>query len=157
MKLAVKAKGPERLAIVTDASPLMGMPPGRYDVWGIEAVLEGDTAFVLDRTSFAGSVVPLHRCLRTVVERTGIPLVDGLRMVSATPAAILGIANRKGSLAPGMDADIVVLDRDLNVTHTIIAGEVCFNRGKGDHGRDAGSTGELARFPRAAEGADRSL
>ena len=147
MKLAYKAKGPERLAIVTDASPLMGMPPGRYQVWGIDAIVEGETSYLPDRSAFAGSVVPLHRCLRTVVQRTGISLAEGLRMVSATPAAILGIGARKGALAPGKDADIVILDAALNITQTIIGGKVFFDKGRDDHGKDAGSAHELARRP----------
>jgi N-acetylglucosamine-6-phosphate deacetylase len=157
MKLACKAKGPERLAIVTDASPLMGMPPGLYEVWGIAAVLEGDISYLPDRSAFAGSVVPLHRCLRTVVERTGISLADGLRMVSATPAGMLGIGAHKGSLEPGKDADIVILDAALDVTYTVIGGEVFFAKDKGDHGKDAGPDHELARRPGIAERPDRSL
>ncbi len=146
MKLALKAKGPERLAIVTDASPLMGMPSGRYQVWGIDALVEGETSFLPDRSAFAGSVVPMHRCLRTVVQRTGISLAEGLRMVSATPAAILGIAG-KGALAPGKDADIVILDAALDVAQTIIGGKVFFDKGRNDHGKDAGSTDGLAHRP----------
>ena len=59
--------GPERLAIVADAGPLMGLPLAAT-MW-IEAVLKADTAFAPDRTSLA-AYVPLHRCLRTVVERS---------------------------------------------------------------------------------------
>lgn len=144
MRLAYKAKGAERLAIVTDASPLMGMPSGRYEVWGVDAIVDGEMSYLPDRSAFAGSVVPLDRCLRNVVQRTGISLADGLRMVSATPAAILGVSARKGALAPGKDADIVILDADLNVTRTIIGGRVVFDKGKGTHDPYAGPTSALA-------------
>jgi len=56
------------------------------------------------------------------------PLEEALRMVSATPASILGVAHRKGSLAPGKDADVVILDSDLQVIHTIVLGQLFYSR-----------------------------
>jgi N-acetylglucosamine-6-phosphate deacetylase len=126
MKLVLKIKGPERLAIVTDASPLMGLPPGPYQVWGIDVILEESTAFVADRSAYAGSVVTLDRCLRRVIELTGISFRDALRMITSTPATILGVADRLGRLQAGKDAHVVVLDDALNVTHTLVAGKMVF-------------------------------
>jgi N-acetylglucosamine-6-phosphate deacetylase len=126
MKLAYKAKGAGRLAVVTDASPLLGMPPGRYNLWGIEVILEEQITYLPDRSAFAGSVTTMDRCLRNVVHLMEAPLEDALRMVSTTPACILGVGDRKGSLAPGKDADVVVLDTDLQVTHTIVAGQLAY-------------------------------
>jgi len=127
MKLVLRIKGPERLAIVTDASPLMGLPPGAYKIWGIDVILEESISFVADRSAYAGSVVPMDRCLRQVIAHTGVSLRDALRMVTLTPATILGVANRKGSLAVGKDADIVVLNRNLNVAQTMTAGRIVFS------------------------------
>jgi N-acetylglucosamine-6-phosphate deacetylase len=131
MKLILKIKGPERLAVVTDASPLMGLPPGAYQVWGIDVILEESIAFVADRSSYAGSVVPMDRCLRQVIAHTGVSLRDALRMLTLTPATILGVANRKGSLEVGKDADIVILDHQLNVAQTIVTGRVVFSAAEG--------------------------
>ena len=124
MKLALKVKGTERLAIVTDASPLTGLPPGSYSVWGIDVVLEEAIAYVADRSAYAGSVATMDRCLRCAIENMDVSLRDVLRMVSLTPATILGVADRKGSLETGKDADIVILDDDLRVVHTIVAGHI---------------------------------
>ena len=130
MKLALKAKGAEHLAVVTDASPLMGQPPGSYRVWDIDVILEEEIAFVADRTAYAGSVATMDRCLRRVIEYTGVSLADALQMVALTPATILGVANRKGTLAAGKDADMVILDRDLHVAQTVVAGKIAFTRGQ---------------------------
>lgn len=128
MKLAYKAKGADRLAVVTDASPLVGLPPGRYNLWGIDVVLEEETSYLPDRSAFAGSITTMDRCLRNAVHLMEAPLEEALRMVSATPASILGVAHRKGSLAPGKDADVVILDSDLQVTHTIVIGQLFWSR-----------------------------
>ncbi len=127
MKLILKIKGPERLAVVTDASPLMSLPPGAYQVWGIDVILEESIAFVADRSSYAGSVVPMDRCLRQVIAHTGVSLRDALRMLTLTPATILGVADRKGSLEAGKDADIVILDQQLNIVQTVVAGRIVFS------------------------------
>jgi N-acetylglucosamine-6-phosphate deacetylase len=124
MKLVLKVKGPERLAIVTDSSPLTGLPPGSYSVWGVDVILEESIAYVTDRSAYAGSVATMDQCLRRTMENMGISLQDALRMVSLTPATILGVAVRKGSLEAGKDADIVILDGDYQVTQTIVEGRV---------------------------------
>ncbi len=130
IKLALKAKGAEHLAVVTDASPLTGLPPGPYRVWEIDVILEEEIAFVADRTAYAGSVATMDRCLRRVMELAGLSLSDGLRMVGLTPATILGVADRKGSLAAGKDADIVILDQNRQVVQTLVAGQTVFERGR---------------------------
>ena len=127
MKLAYKAKGAGHLAVVTDASPLVGMPPGEYHLWGMDLILEEEISYLPDRSAFAGSITTMDRCLRNAVHLMGAPLEDALRMVSATPASILGVADRKGSLAPGKDADVVILNPNLQVTHTIIAGQLAYS------------------------------
>lgn len=133
MKLAYKAKGSDSLAIVTDASPLMGLPPGRYQIWGIDVVLEEETSYLPDRSSFAGSVVPMHRCVSKVVQHMGISLFEAFRMASATPATILKISDRKGTIEPGKDADLVILDSHLDVTHTVIGGHIVYSKGEGSN------------------------
>jgi N-acetylglucosamine-6-phosphate deacetylase len=124
MKLAYKAKGAGRLAVVSDASPLVGMPPGKYKLWGMDLILEEEISYLPDRSAFAGSITTMDRCLRNTVRLMGVPLEDALRMVSGTPATILGVAHRKGSLAPGKDADVVILNADLQVTHSVVSGQL---------------------------------
>ena len=127
-KLILKQKGPEHLAVITDGSPLTGRPPGAYRVWGIDVIVEEKIAFVADRSAYAGTVATLDQCLARVIDNAAITFKDALRMVTLTPATILSVAHRKGSLEAGKDADIVILDSKLNVTQTIVAGKVAFTR-----------------------------
>lgn len=127
MKLAYKAKGPDHIAIVTDASPLVGLPPGMYKLWGAEVLVEEEISYLADRSAFAGSMATMDRCLRNSVRLMEASLEDTWRMVSATPATILGVAHRKGTLEPGKDADIVVLDAELQVTYTVTRGQLAYS------------------------------
>lgn len=68
-----------------------------------------------DRSALAGSVATMDRLIRTVVQKAEIPLEDAVRMASETPARIMGVYDRKGSLQRGKDADLMILDKDLNV------------------------------------------
>ncbi|GLL54565.1 hypothetical protein KUBF_22270 [Bacteroides finegoldii] len=63
----------------------------------------------------AGSVATMDRLIRTMVQKAEIPLADVIRMISETPARIMGVLDRKGTLERGKDADIIALDKDLNV------------------------------------------
>jgi N-acetylglucosamine-6-phosphate deacetylase len=127
-KLIYKQKGPEHLAVITDASPLTGQPPGAYRIWGIDVIVEENIAFVADRSAYAGTVTTLDRCLARVIENAGTTFQNALRMVTLTPATILKVAQRKGSLEVGKDADIVILDRNLKVSQTLVAGRVVYTR-----------------------------
>ena len=124
MKLALKVKGPEKLAIITDGSSLTGLPPGSYTRSGREIILEEEISYVADRSAYAGSVATMDHCLRCAIESMDLSLPDALRMASLTPATILGVADRKGSLETGKDADVVILDDDLRVVHTVAGGRV---------------------------------
>lgn len=124
-RLALQVKGAKRLAAVTDGMPLTGKPPGTYRIWGKDVIVEEERAFVADRSSYAGSVATMDRCLRWIVDSLECSFQDALRMVSLTPATILGVNDRKGSLEVGKDADIVILDGRLHVAQTIGAGRVC--------------------------------
>jgi N-acetylglucosamine-6-phosphate deacetylase len=125
-KLILKQKGPEHLAVITDGSPLTGRPPGAYRLWGIDVIVEENIAFVADRSAYAGTVATLDQCLARVIENADTTFQNALRMVTLTPATILNLANRKGSLEAGKDADIVILDSKLNVTQTVVGGKVAF-------------------------------
>ena len=74
-----------------------------------------DRCKLADRSALAGSVATMDRLIRTMVQKAEIPLADVIRMVSETPARIMGVLDRKGTLERGKDADIIALDKDLNV------------------------------------------
>ena len=130
LKLIYKIKGPENIALVTDSMRAAGMPEGRSILGGLkdgqEVLVEDGVAKLLDRTAFAGSVATADRLVRTMHQVGEIPLVDCVRMMTATPARIAGIDNRKGSLLPGKDADIVIFDENINIKTTIIEGNVIY-------------------------------
>ena len=78
-------------------------------------MIEDGVCKLADRSALAGSVATMDRLIRTMVQKAEIPLADVIRMVSETPARIMGVLDRKGTLERGKDADIIALDRDLNV------------------------------------------
>ena len=85
------------------------------------------TAFVsklADRSALAGSIATMDRLIRTMVQKAEIPLEDAVRMASETPARIMGVADRKGTLEKGKDADIMALDDDLNVRAVWAMGKI---------------------------------
>jgi len=127
LKLICKIKGPDRIALITDAMRGAGMPEGpsilgnRTD--GLPVIIEDGVAKLPDRSSFAGSVATANRLVRTMIRLTGCSLPDAVRMITATPARILGLQDRIGALRPGMDADIVLFDDDIHVSETLIQGK----------------------------------
>jgi N-acetylglucosamine-6-phosphate deacetylase len=126
LKLAYKLKGPDRLALVTDAMRAVDCPDREY--WfgpaeGGEKVRKVDGVGVtLDGTALASGVMGLDHCVRTFYQLTGAGLPEVVRMASLTPARILGIDHDYGSLEAGKRADLVVLDRDLQVEQVYIEG-----------------------------------
>jgi len=124
MKLGLKVKGVDKLAIITDGSSLTGLPPGSYHILGSDVTLEENIAYVADRSSYAGTAVTMDHCVRVAIESMDLSLEDAFRMASLTPAMIVGVSDRKGSLEAGKDADVVILDQDLRVMQTVARGRV---------------------------------
>jgi len=127
MKLVIRAKGVHRTVLVSDANRGAGMPDGTYFL-GQVRVHTKDGIARNDQGGLAGSTTSLDKGLRNAMHAAGLSLREAIPMVTSTPAAAMGLAARKGQLAPGMDADIVILDDDLNVKMTIVAGRVVFRR-----------------------------
>ncbi|MEX2573190.1 MAG: N-acetylglucosamine-6-phosphate deacetylase [Balneolaceae bacterium] len=131
LKLIYKIKGPDSIALVTDAMRGAGMPDGpsilgnRED--GLDVIIEDGVAKLPDRTSFAGSVATTDRLVRVMINEADVPLTDAVRMMSATPASIMGVDDRKGSLVKGKDADIVIFNDDIEIDTTIVNGRVIYN------------------------------
>jgi N-acetylglucosamine-6-phosphate deacetylase len=127
LKLACKIKGPDRLALVTDCNRALDMPDGDYIFGphdGGEPVLRRDgVGLTRDGTALASSVMGMDHMVRTFHHLTGVPLPDVVRMATLIPARIAGHDRDLGSLYVGMAADLVVLDRDLNVRQVYLEGE----------------------------------
>lgn len=129
MKLAYKCLGPDRLCAISDATSGAGLPDGsRFRLAGLECDVVDGVGMLPDRTAFAGSTTLLNQMIPILVEEVGIPLHEAIRMASLTPARVIGVADRKGSLEPGKDADIAVFNDDFTAWGTIIGGRA-LNRG----------------------------
>jgi len=123
MRLVIAAKGPGRVAIVSDAGRYAGMPSGTYDEGHRTMVVDGVRCAYPDGT-LAGSASPMNRNLMLLREGLGLPWPVVATMTAANPATMLGIADRKGRLAVGMDADLIVLGPSGEVELTVVAGQV---------------------------------
>jgi len=123
LQLIYKIKGPDRICLVTDSMRAAGMPDGEYILGsregGRKAIVEDGVAKLPDRSAFAGSVATTDRLVRTMVQIAGVPLLDAVRMMTVTPARIIGVDDRKGILAPGKDADVVIFDEQGKLKLTI--------------------------------------
>ena len=93
---------------------------------GMEVFIEDGVAKMPDRSCFAGSVATADRLVRNMITLADVPLTDAVKMMTATPAKIIGATN-KGELAPGKDADIVIFDENINVSTTIVKGRTVFS------------------------------
>ena len=123
MQLAYRCKGPDRLCLVSDAVAGAGLPEGsRFRLAGNEYEVCDGVGMVPDRTAIAGSVTFVSRMVAILVEAVGVPLVEAVRMASLTPARIVGVADRKGSLEAGKDADLVLFEADLRPWRVMIGG-----------------------------------
>jgi N-acetylglucosamine-6-phosphate deacetylase len=135
LKLAYRIKGAGRVALVTDAMRAAGMGEGESVLGGLDGGLPviveggvGGVAMLPDRSAFAGSVATADRLIRTMVREVGVSLSDAVRMMTATPARIIGVEASKGSLEVGKDADIILFDEDINVGMTMIGGRVVYEK-----------------------------
>lgn len=114
---------PHRLVLITDALRSAGMPDGEYENGGQIFVLKGIECRLKDGT-IAGSVLKLNQGVRNLRDHGSVPLYAAVRCASLNAAESANLADKKGSLAPGKDADIVLMDEDCNVLKTIVRG-VC--------------------------------
>lgn len=127
LKLIYKCKGADRICLITDSMRGAGLPDGstvmlgRLD-GGNVCIIEDGVAKLPDRTSFAGSVCTTDRLFRTMVNIAGVSIPEVSRMISATPAKVMGYADR-GVIAEGKRADLVIMDKELNIKNIILKGE----------------------------------
>ena len=132
LRLIYKCKGPDKISLITDALFAAGsdLPDGTVlqQANGMETILEDGVMKLPDRQAFAGSVATMDRLVRNMVRLAGIPLWDAVTMATATPARLIGLADRKGSLAPGFDADIVWMDDHLDVKAVMSCGRCIENK-----------------------------
>jgi len=129
VRMAVRAKGPERIALVSDMMSAAGMPPGHYELGG-QAVLVDEAAARLADGTLAGSIVTLDQAARNAVRWTDATPAEAILMASEVPARLLGLTDT-GRIASRCRADLVLFDDGLNVEATIVGGEIAFVRSTG--------------------------
>lgn len=123
LKVAVAARGADRVILVSDAMRATGLPDGQYSL-GVLPVWVKDGQCRLADGTIASSVLTMNRAVKNMVELVGISLPAAVAMASLNPARRYGLP--KGAIAPGLDADLVLLDTQLNVLETIVGGETVF-------------------------------
>jgi len=132
LKLVYKIKGPEHIALITDAMRAATMPEGKSILGsrrdGMEVIVEDGVAKLPDRSAFAGSTATADRLVRTMVQQADVPLLDAVRMMTATPARMMGVGDRLGSLQEGKAADIVIFDEQIRIQKTLVGGRVVYER-----------------------------
>ena len=129
LALAVHAKTPQRVILITDAMSGAGMPDGRYVLGGQAVqVVDGAARLADNPSALAGSTLGLDAALRNIMAATGLSFAEALPMATSVPARSIGVQDRKGSLAPGLDADLTVFDEALQVERTIVGGHEVYRR-----------------------------
>lgn len=122
LKMIHKFKGYGRMCLVTDALAITESPDGSS--FDPRIIIENGVCKLKDGSAIAGSCATMDRLIRTAVKEAAIPLEDVVRMVSETPALIMGVYDRKGSICKRKDADIIIMDKSLKLTHVISMGKV---------------------------------
>ena len=112
---------PNRVALVSDAIRACGRPDGVYKLYNHDVTVAGWEARLADGT-LAGSLLTMCAAVRIMVELAGLPIEEVIPLATEVPARVLGIADRKGKLEPGYDADVVLLDEGLNVERVFVKG-----------------------------------
>lgn len=130
VRLVWQAKGPEKVCAVTDAMAALGMPPGRYRLGDMDVLVDERSARVPSGL-LAGSILTLDQGVRNLRAFTGCALAEALRTVTLNPARLLGLEGRLGRIAPGVLADLVLLDPDLQVAATLVEGQVAYRAPEG--------------------------
>jgi len=128
LQLAYKIKGSDHICLITDSMRAAGMPEGEYILGSLQSgqrvIVKDEVAWLPSKDAFAGSVATSNRLVKTMAEIAGVPLTEAIKMMTATPARVMNVFDRKGSLSPGKDADIVVFDQDINIKLVIVKGEI---------------------------------
>jgi N-acetylglucosamine-6-phosphate deacetylase len=139
VKCMVRAKGAQRSILTSDAISAAGMPPGRYRLGAVDIVVQPNyRAERADGTGtgiLAGSAIDLLRGVENVIRFAGVSLSEATTMASANPARLMGLSNRIGTVEPGSDANLIVLEwkpdsGSLHLQQTIMEGQVVYDATK---------------------------
>ena len=128
IQMIARIKAPEELVLVTDALAGLGMPPGRYMLAGHEYISDGTCGRLPDGT-LSGSLLPLNKAIRNLVDKAGIDESTAVRLATVNAARVIGKEDTLGRVEKGRVADLVVVDETWEVQSTIVAGELAYQAG----------------------------
>lgn len=129
VSLAWKAKGRDAMTLITDATAAQGVGDGEYTLGDFQIRVRGPLCTLMDGVTIAGSVLTMNRAVSNAIAFAGMSLIDAAHTASMAPAMACGVADRKGSIIAGKDADLAILNSDFSVSHTIRAGAVAYQTG----------------------------
>jgi N-acetylglucosamine-6-phosphate deacetylase len=127
LKFLFKTIGGDRCIVITDGMQATGLPDGIYLYDGLEYESKDGTTRYHDDT-LIGTSLGLSQLVWKFKEFTNASLDVAIKTVTENPAKLLGIENRKGSIAVGKDADLVILDNDYSVWATVVGGKIVFQK-----------------------------
>ncbi|MFC1677926.1 N-acetylglucosamine-6-phosphate deacetylase [Planctomycetota bacterium] len=135
VKMAMLCKGKDKVCLITDANIGAGREPGRYMSFGdteVEFAYQGAPARMTENSpypgSLAGSGLTMNLAVKNAIKLLGVDLPTAVRMASSNPARVLKIDKSKGQIKVGFDADMVLLDENIEVVQTFVAGKCCYKK-----------------------------
>ena len=128
-------KNKDKVVLVTDSIRAAGMQPGVFDLGGQQVTVTSETARLKDGT-LAGSIIKMNEAVKNIRDHTSLSLPEIIQMASLNPVTLLGLESEKGSIKGGKDADFTILDNNMNVTATVVAGRLSYRQDK--HGKAEG-------------------
>ncbi len=148
MQLVIKAKGLDKVILVTDSMAGAGLGPGRYNLGGLDVIVESDippefeiaadarnyVAKLKDRSAFASSVATMDQLVRNMINFVGLSILDAVKLVTLNPAKMQCLPNQ-GVIVKGSTADITVFDEQIDIKLTLVDGEIKYKKescGKGE-------------------------
>jgi N-acetylglucosamine-6-phosphate deacetylase len=132
LRMVYRMKGPDKVCLVCDSMRCAGTDATETELGsrnsGRRVIVEDGVAKLPDRSAFAGSVATDDRLVRVMHDKAGVPLYDCINMMCLTPAKIMGLDGKKGSLEAGKDADLVLFDDGIDVKTVFVGGKIVFQK-----------------------------
>ena len=124
VRTTFKMFGDDRIIMISDSMMACGLDDGQYTLGGLDVTVKGNVATLTKEGNIAGSVTNLMNCVRTAVKKMNIPLESAIKCAAVNPAKAIGIYDRFGSIEPGKIANLVLLDKNLEIKHIIKNGKI---------------------------------
>jgi len=126
-KLVLKAKGKDRIILITDAMCAAHLSPGEYELGGQAVIVDKESARLTSGV-LAGSVLSMNTAIKNFYDHTDLSVYEAINLASKNPAEELGLYDRIGSIAVNKDADFVVLDDDFIIYETYCKGQLAYSK-----------------------------